>query len=50
MFEISDRSSNSIVDFIIRFIIELTENLRKLDPQDPIKYDFAMFGYGVNNK
>lgn len=39
------RNSN---DF--KAVIELTENLRKLDPQDPIKYDFAMFGYGVNNK
>lgn len=29
-------------------VIELTENLKKLDPQDPVKYDFAMFGYGVN--
>ena len=27
---------------------ELTENLKKLCPEDPIKYDFAMFGYGVN--
>lgn len=31
-------------------VIEVTENLRQLCPQDPIKYDFAMFGYGVNNK
>lgn len=29
-------------------VIELTENLKKYDPQDPAKYDFAMFGYGVN--
>lgn len=29
-------------------VIELTENLKKLCPEDPIKYDFAMFGYGVN--
>lgn len=29
-------------------VIELTENLKKLDPKDPVKYDFAMFGYGVN--
>lgn len=27
--------------------IELTENLRKLDPLDPVKYDFALFGAGV---
>ncbi|SFE41145.1 TIGR02757 family protein [Thermoflexibacter ruber] len=27
--------------------IELTENLKKLDPQDPVKYDFALFGLGL---
>ena len=27
--------------------LELTENLRLLDPQDPVKYDFALFGLGV---
>jgi len=26
---------------------EYTKNLRKLDPLDPIKYDFALFGMGV---
>jgi len=26
---------------------ELTENLRKFDPKDPVKYDFAMFGLGI---
>lgn len=26
---------------------ELDENLRKLDPNDPVKYDFALFGLGV---
>lgn len=31
-------------------VIEITENLKKFDPQDPIKYDFALFGYGINNK
>ena len=31
-------------------VIELTNNLKKFDPQDPVKYDFAMFGFGVNNK
>ena len=30
-------------------VVELTENLKKYCPQDPIKYDYAMFGYGVNN-
>lgn len=29
---------------------ELTGNLRKLDPQDPVKYDFALFGMGVFEK
>jgi uncharacterized protein (TIGR02757 family) len=28
-------------------VIELTNNLRKLDPEDPVKYDFALFGEGV---
>ncbi|HEX8326591.1 MAG TPA: TIGR02757 family protein [Hymenobacter sp.] len=27
---------------------ELTANLRKLDPADPVKYDFALFGAGVD--
>lgn len=26
---------------------ELTENLRKFDPLDPVKYDFALFGLGI---
>lgn len=26
---------------------ELDNNLRKLDPKDPVKYDFALFGLGV---
>jgi len=26
---------------------ELTENLRKLDLNDPVKYDFALFGLGI---
>ncbi len=30
-------------------VIEITEGLKKLDPKDPVKYDFALFGYGVNN-
>jgi uncharacterized protein (TIGR02757 family) len=28
-------------------VIELTENLRFLDPEDPVKYDFALFGLGI---
>ena len=27
--------------------LELTANLRKLDPIDPVKYDFALFGLGI---
>lgn len=30
--------------------IELTEYLRTLDPLDPVKYDFALFGLGVVEK
>jgi uncharacterized protein (TIGR02757 family) len=29
---------------------ELTALLREFDPQDPVKYDFALFGLGVNEK
>lgn len=28
-------------------LAELDENLRRLDPNDPVKYDFALFGLGV---
>ena len=27
--------------------VELTDYLKKLDPQDPVKYDFALFGLGA---
>ncbi len=30
--------------------LELTDNLRQLDPIDPTKYDFALFGLGVEGK
>lgn len=29
---------------------EITANLRKLDPKDPIKYDYALFGLGAFEK
>ena len=29
-------------------VLELTENLRAFDPADPCKYDFALFGLGVD--
>ena len=28
--------------------MELTENLRLLNPEDPVRYDFALFGLGVS--
>lgn len=28
-------------------VLELTENLRQFDANDPVKYDFALFGLGV---
>lgn len=28
-------------------VVELTEQLRTIDPMDPVKYDFALFGMGV---
>jgi uncharacterized protein (TIGR02757 family) len=30
--------------------IELTERLREFDPLDPVKYDFALFGLGIEEK
>ncbi len=30
--------------------LELTENLKKMDPNDPVKYDFALFGLGIEEK
>jgi len=30
--------------------VELTENLRTLDPNDPVKYDFALYGMGIEAK
>lgn len=38
------RSSN---DF--KAVIELNHKLKQFDPNDPAKYDFAIFGLGVNN-
>ncbi len=33
-----------------RTALELTENLKKFDPADPVKYDFALFGIGVDDR
>ena len=30
--------------------VELTQQLRQFDPLDPVKYDFALFGLGVEEK
>ncbi len=30
-----------------RAVVELSEKLKEFDPDDPIKYDFALFGYGI---
>lgn len=30
--------------------IQLTEKLREFDPEDPVKYDFALFGLGIEEK
>ncbi|MDN3203418.1 TIGR02757 family protein [Algoriphagus sediminis] len=30
--------------------LELTERLKEMDPSDPVKYDFALFGLGVEEK
>jgi uncharacterized protein (TIGR02757 family) len=31
-------------------VLELTAKLKKLDPVDPVKYDFALFGLGLEGK
>jgi uncharacterized protein (TIGR02757 family) len=30
--------------------LELTEKLKEFDPNDPVKYDFALFGLGIEEK
>jgi len=30
--------------------LELTERLREFDSTDPVKYDFALFGLGIEEK
>lgn len=39
-----DRKSN---DF--KTVLELTNKLKEFCSKDPVKYDFAMFGYGIEN-
>ena len=31
-------------------VTELTETLKSMDPDDPVKYDFALFSLGINSK
>lgn len=31
-------------------VVELTARLREFDPHDPVKYDFALFGLGIEEK
>lgn len=31
-------------------VLELTKSLKRFDPEDPVKYDFALFGVGVMEK
>ena len=33
-----------------RALLELDTKLRKFDPNDPVKYDFALFGLGAFEK
>ncbi len=30
--------------------LELTDNLKLFDKQDPVKYDYALFGLGIEEK
>jgi uncharacterized protein (TIGR02757 family) len=30
--------------------VELTKKFQKMDPNDPVKYDFALFGLGIDSK
>ena len=30
--------------------LELTRNLKEFDPEDPVKYDYALFGLGIEEK
>lgn len=40
--------SRNAVDW--KTAVELTDHLKQLDPRDPVKYDFALFGLGVAEK
>ena len=44
-FNLLNRKQN---DF--KSVVELTNKLKEFDESDPIKYDFALFGLGVNKQ
>jgi len=46
--ETSEDSSNTQND--AKALLELDTALRELDPIDPVKYDFALFGLGAIEK
>lgn len=33
-----------------RTVLEVTENLRRMNADDPVIYDFALFGIGIGDK
>lgn len=39
--------TRNVDDF--KAVLELTQNLKKIDSKDPAKFDFAIFGLGVNS-
>ena len=44
-FDLIERTQN---DF--QTVVELTDTLKRFDPVDPVKYDFALFSIGVLEK
>ena len=42
---ITTRKQNDIVT-----VMEITSAFREIFPDDPCKGDFALFGYGIDNK
>ena len=34
----------------MKAVVELTEKLKEFDELDPVKYDFALFGLGIEGK
>jgi hypothetical protein len=33
-----------------KLAVALTNELKAMDPHDPVKYDFALYGMGIENK